>query len=86
MVKKFNSLEKIPFMELVSNLCLTLVTQCLLTRFLPLYISIAVSYLYYCNALLTKITLDGLLRGKIAIKLKIEKFSDPFIKDKSIGL
>ena len=30
------------------------------------------------NARTTRITLDGLLRGKITIMLKIKKFSKPF--------
>ena len=34
----------------------------------------------------TKITLDGMLRGKITIMLKKRNFQNPFNKDKSVGL
>ena len=42
----------------------------------------------YTESRNTRITLDGLLRGKITIMLKIKKFSNPFLisKDKSVGL
>ena len=32
----------------------------------------------HSNSKTTRITLDGLLRGKITIMLKIKKFSNPF--------
>ena len=39
----------------------------------------------YVRSRTTRITLDGILRGKITIMLKI-KNQNPFNKDKSVGL
>ena len=44
------------------------------------------SNMVHAESRTTRITLDGLLRGKLQSCLKLRNFQNPFNKDKSVGL